>query len=181
MFIIGHKTMREKRSIEVMAQLKVSVLKEEGRQNCAGIELTAHSVDESGDGAVLRAAMVVTAFVPGGDAPGDVDAEVALTPPSQQSMIFQDSEVELRDRAGVLETAADNAVDLGSPPECAKILHDIVFRTHLDVLCRALSGDPPACKKPLAVRFHSGARVVPAKPLPERNRLRWSAAETAAR
>ena len=101
--------------------------------------------------------MAVTALVPGGDAPDDVDDEVALTLHSQRPMIFQDSEVEVRDRVGVLKTDVDNAVDHGPPPECAKMLRDIVFRTHLDVLCRALSGDPPARKKPVAVRFHSGA------------------------
>ena len=60
--------------------------------------------------------MAVTVFVPGGDAPGGVDDEVALTLPSQRPMIFQDSEVEMRNRVGVLETAVDNAVDHGSPP-----------------------------------------------------------------
>ena len=56
-------------------------------------------------------------------------------------MIFQDSEVEMRDGAGVLETAVDNAVDHSSPTEGAKMLRDIVFRTHLDGLCPAVSGD----------------------------------------
>ena len=122
--------------------------------------------------------MAVTAFSPGGDALGDLDDEVALTLPSQRPTTFQDSEVEVRDRAGVLKAVADNAVDHGSPPECAKMMLDIVFRTHLDVLCRALPGDPPARKKPGAVRFHSGARVVRAKPPPEPNRLWWSAPES---
>ena len=135
--IIGQKTLREKIGIDVVVQLKASVLKAQGRQDGAGIELTARSVGEPNDGAVLRAAMAVTAFVPGGDAPGDLDDEVALTLPSQRPMIFQDSEAEMRDRAGVLETAVDNAVDHGSPPECAKMLRDIVFRTYNDVLCRA--------------------------------------------
>ena len=86
--------------------------------------------------------------------------------------------MEMRDRAGVWETVVDNAVDHDFPPECAKMLRDIVFRTHLDMLCGALSGDTPARKKPGAVRFHSGTRVVRTKPPPERNRLRWSAAES---
>ena len=176
--IIGQKTLREKIGIDVMAQLKTFVLKAQWRQDGAGMELTARSVGEPNDGAVLRAAMAVTAFVPGGDAPGDVDDEIALTLSSQRPMIFQDSEVEMRDRVGVLETAIDNAVGHGSPPECAKMMRDIVFRTHLDVLCRVLPGDPPARKKPGAVRFHSGARVVRAKPPPERSRPRWSAAES---
>ena len=176
--IIGQKTLREKPGIDVMAQLKASVLKVQGRQDGAGMELTARSVGEPNNGAVLRAAMVVTAFVPSGDAPGDVDDKVALTLPSQRPMIFQDLEVGMRDRVGVLETAVDNAVDHSCPPECAKMLRYIVFRSHLDVLRRALSGDPHARKKPGAVRFHSGARVVRAKPPPERNRLRWSAAES---
>ena len=164
--IIGQKTLRGKLGIDVMVQLKASVLKAQGRQDGAGMELTARSVGEPNDGAVLRATMAVTAFVPGGDAPGDVDDEVALTLPSQRPTIFQDSDVEMRDRTGVLEAVVDNAVDPGSPPECAKMLRDIVFRAHLDVLCRALPGDPPARKKPEAVRFHSGARVVRAKPPP---------------
>ena len=176
MVIIGQKTLREKLGIDVMAQRKASVLKVQGHQDGAGMELTARSVGEPNDGAVLRAAIAVTAFVLGGDASGDVDNDVALKLPSQRSMIFQDSEVKMRDRAGVLETAVDNAVDHGYPPECANMLRDIVFRTHLDVLCQVLSGDPPPRKKPGAVRFHSGAWVVRAKPLPERNCLRWSAA-----
>ena len=176
--IIGQKTLREKLGIDVMAQLKTSVLKAQRCQDAAGMKLTARSEGEPNDGAVLRAAMAVTAFVPGGDAPGDVDDDVALTLPSQRPMTFQDSDVEMRDRVGVLETAVVNAVDHSSPPECAKMLRYIVFRTHLDVLCRALSGDPHARKKPGAARFHIGARVVRAKPPSERNRLRWSAAES---
>ena len=86
------------------------------------MELTARSVGEPNDGAVLRAAMAVTAFVPGSDAPGDVDNEVALTLPSQRPIIFQDSEGEMRDRVGVLEPSVDNAVDHSSPPESAKML-----------------------------------------------------------
>ena len=81
--------------------------------------------------------------------------------------------MEIRDHVGVLETAVHDAVDHGSPPECAKMLRDIVFRTHHDMLCRALSGDPHARKKPAAVRFYSGARVVRAKPPPLRNCLLW--------
>ena len=50
-----------------------------GRQHGAEIELTARSVGEPNVGAVPRAAMAVTAFVPGGDAPSDVDDAVALT------------------------------------------------------------------------------------------------------
>ena len=47
------------------------------------MELSARSVGEPSDGAVRRATMAVTAFVPGGDAPGDVNDEVALTLLSQ--------------------------------------------------------------------------------------------------
>ena len=68
--------------------------------------------------------MGVRAFVPGGDAPGDVDDEVTLILRSQRPMIFQDSEVEMRDRAGEFDTAVDNAVDHGSPrnvPRCCAI------------------------------------------------------------
>ena len=157
--IVGQKTMRVNLGIDVMAQLKTYVLKAQGRQDGAGMELTARSVGEPNDGAVLRTAKAVTAFVPGGDAPGDVDDEVALTLPSQRPMMFRGSQVEMRDRAGVLETAVDNAIDHGSPPECAKMLRDIVFRTHLDVSCRALPGDPPTCKTPGAVSFRGKGRA----------------------
>ena len=63
--IIGQKTLREKLGIDVMAQIKASVLKAQGRQDGAGMELTARSVSEPNNGAVLRAAMAVTAFIPG--------------------------------------------------------------------------------------------------------------------
>ena len=152
-FIIGRKTLREKLGINLMAQRKASELKAQGRQDGAWMEFTAFVVGEPNDGAVLRATLAVTAFVPGGDAPSDVDDEVTMTLPSQGPMIFQDSEMEMRDRAGVLETGVDNAIDYGSMPECTK-MRDIVFRTHCDVLCRALSADPPARKKPGAVQFH---------------------------
>ena len=89
MIIIGQKTLREKLGIDVMAQLKTSVLKAQGRQDGAGMELTVRSVGEPNDGAALRAAMAVTAFVPGGDTPGDVNDEVTLMLPSQRPMIFQ--------------------------------------------------------------------------------------------
>ena len=151
--IIERKTLREKIGIGVMAQLKVSVLKPHGRQDGAGMELTSRSVGESNHGAVLRTAMAVTAFVPGGDAPGDVDDEVTLTLPSQRPMIFEDPEVDIRDRVGVLETAVNDAVDHDFLPEGAKMLRDIVFRTHLDVFRRKFLGNPPARVEPMAVRF----------------------------
>ena len=144
MVIIGQKTFREKLGIDVMAQLKASVLKAHGREDGPEMQASAHAVGESIAGAVLRAAMAVTAFEPCGDAPGDVDDDVTLTLLSQRPMMFQDSEVEMKGRVGALETAVDDAVDHGLMPECAKMLRDIVCRTHLDVFCRALLGDPPA-------------------------------------
>ena len=137
--IIGQKTLREKVGIDVMVQLKASVLKAHGREDGPEMEITAGAVGEPNAGAVLRAAMAVMAFGPRGDAPGDVDDDVTRTRLSQRLMIFQDSEVEMKDRVGALEsTAVDDAVDYGLPPECAKMLRDIVFRTHLDAFRRAL-------------------------------------------
>ena len=109
-----------------------------------GREITAGAAGEPNAGAVLRAAMAATAFGPGGDAPGDVDDDVALMVLSRRSMMFQDSEVETQDRVGALETAVDNAVDHETPPEYAKMLRDIVLPTTLDVSRRALLGGPPA-------------------------------------
>ena len=57
--------------------------------------------------------MAVTAFGPGGDAPGDVDDDVALMVLSRRSMMFQDSEVEVKDRVGGLDTAVDHACGCG--------------------------------------------------------------------
>ena len=120
--------------------------------------------------------MAVTALGPGGDAPGDVDDDVTLELLSQRPMVFQDSELEMQDRVDALETAVNDGADHGSRPKCAKMLRDIVFPTHLDVLCPALLGEPPAPNKPVAVRLLSVARVVWAKPPPERYRVPWSAA-----
>ena len=61
--------------------------------------------------------MAVAAFGPGGDAPGDVDDDVKLTLLSQRPMVFQYSEVKVQDRVGALETAVDDAVDHGLPPD----------------------------------------------------------------
>ena len=145
-----------------MAQLKASVLKAHGRQGDAGMKCTALAVGEPNAGAVLRAVMAVTALGPGRDASHDVDDEVTLL--SQRSMTFQDSEVEMQDRVGAMETAVDDAVDHGLPPECAKMLRDIGFCTHLDVYRRAPLGDSPARVDPMPVRLQPGARSVRAKP-----------------
>ena len=65
--------------MDVMPQLKASVLKARGREDGAGVELTDRSVGKPNDGAhVLRAAMTVTASVLGGDAPGGVDYDATL-------------------------------------------------------------------------------------------------------
>ena len=79
-------------------------------------------------------------------------------------MMFQDSEVEMQDRVGSLGTAVDDADDHDLPPECVKMLSDIVFRTHLDVFRRALLGDMPARVEPLTVRLQPGGRVVRVTP-----------------
>ena len=60
--IIGQKMLRDKFGIDAMAQLVASVLKAYGRQDGAEIEFTALAVGESNAGAVLWAAMAVTAF-----------------------------------------------------------------------------------------------------------------------
>ena len=76
--IMGQTTLRKKLGIHVMVQLKASVLKACRRQDGAGVELTGRAVGKPNAGAVLLVAMVVTAFGPGGDAPGDVDDDVTL-------------------------------------------------------------------------------------------------------
>ena len=75
-------------------------------------------------------------------------------------MMFQDSEVEIQDRVGALGTAVDDAVDHEIPPECAKMMRDIVFRAHLDAFRWALWGDPPARVEAMTVRLQPGARAV---------------------
>ena len=76
--IIGQKTLREKLGIDVLAQLKVSVLKAHGREDGPEMDTTAGAVDEPNAEAVLRAVMAVTAFGPGGGPPGDVDDDLSL-------------------------------------------------------------------------------------------------------
>ena len=161
--VIGQKTLREKLGIDVMAQLKASVLKAHGCHDDAGMEFTALAVGEPNAGAVLRAPMASTAFGPGGDASGGVDDGATLTLLSQRPMMFRYSELEMHDRVGALETVVDDAVDHGLPPECAKMLRDIVFRTHLDIFRQALLGDPPARVESMTVRLQPGARAVRAK------------------
>ena len=88
---IGQNTLWEKLGIDGMTQLNVSVLKAQGREYSPDMEITAGAVGEPNAGGVLRAAMVVTAFGPGGDETGDVDDDVTLTLLSQRPMMFLDS------------------------------------------------------------------------------------------
>ena len=127
MVIIGKKTLRETLGINVIAQLKASVLKEHGRQGGAGMGLTTRALGEPNAGAMLRAAMAVMALGRGGNAPGDVDDDVIFTLLSQQPMTFRDSEVEMQDRVGALGTVVDDAVDHGLPPACSKIVSTLTY------------------------------------------------------
>ena len=99
MVVIGQKSLREKLGINVMGQLKASlkasVLKAHERANDPEMEITAGVVGEPNAGAVVRAAMAVTTFRPGGYTPGDVDDDIALTLLSQRHMMFKDSAVEM--------------------------------------------------------------------------------------
>ena len=54
--------------------------------------------------------MAITAFAPGGGAPGEVSDDATLTLLFQRPMMFEDSEV-MQDRVGALGTAVDDAVD----------------------------------------------------------------------
>ena len=86
--ITEENTLREPIGLDVMAQLKASVLKARERQDGAGVGLTHRFVGKHNDGALPRAAMTVTASVLGGDGPGSVDHEATLTLPSQRSITF---------------------------------------------------------------------------------------------
>ena len=90
--------MSEKLGIDVTAELKASVLNAHGRVEGPEREITAGAVGEPNAGAALRA--TVTAFGPGGEEPGEVDDDVTRTLLSQRPMMFQDSEVEMKDRVG---------------------------------------------------------------------------------
>ena len=139
-----------------MTQLKASVLKAHGREYGPEMETTAGAVDEPNAGAMLRAVMAVTASGPGGGAPSDVDDDATLTLLSQRPMMFQDSEVEMQDRVGAWGTAVDDADDHDFPSEGAKMLRDIIVRTHLDVFRRELLGDPPSRVESMTVRLQLG-------------------------
>ena len=62
MVIIGQKTATDKRGIDVMAQLKASVLKAYRREDGPEMEIIAGAVGEPIASDVLRVAMAVTAF-----------------------------------------------------------------------------------------------------------------------
>ena len=147
-----------------MVHLKASVLKAHGREDGPEMVITAGAVGDPNAVAVLRAAMAVTPFGSGGGAPDDVDDDVQLTLLYQPPMMFQYSEVERKDRVGVLETAVDDAVDHDLPPECAKMLRDIVNRTLLDIFRRALLGDPRARLETMTVWLQPGAGAVRVTP-----------------
>ena len=126
--VIGQNTLKKKLGIDVMAQLKASALKAQGRQEIAGMELTARSMGESNNGAVLRVAMSATAFASGGDLPGDVGDEVTLTLPSQRLIIFQNSEGEMRVVRACRRHLSITLLTM--PPRRnvpSKMLRDIVF------------------------------------------------------
>ena len=125
--IIGQHTLREKLGIEFTTQLKAWVLKAHGREDGPAMEATVSAEGEPNAGAVLRAAMAVTAFGPDSGAPGDVDDDATPTPLFQRPMMFQDFEVEVQDRVGALGTAVDDAVDHDVQPECAKMLREFFF------------------------------------------------------
>ena len=120
------------------------------------MELTARAAGDPNAGAVLRGAMALTAFGPGGDGPGDGDHSVTLVLPSQRPMIFQDSEVGMWDGLDVLQTAVDNAVDHGFLPKGANMLCDVIFCTHLGAFRRPFLIDPPASVEPMMVRLQLG-------------------------
>ena len=67
-------------------------------------------------------------------------------------------------RVRALETAVEEAVGHGVPPEGAKMLHDTVFCTHLDVFCRSLLGDPPSRVETMTVHLQPSAQAMRAKP-----------------
>ena len=61
-----------------MAQLKASVLEACERQGGGRVEVPSHAMVEPNGGAVLWAAMAVTAVRPGVDSPGDVNGDVTM-------------------------------------------------------------------------------------------------------
>ena len=115
----GRRHLREKLGIDVMTQLKASVLKAHGREDGPTMEAAAGTVNEPNAGAVLRAAMAVTAFGLGGGAPGDVDDDATLTLLSQRPTMFQDAEVEMQDLVCALGTAAVSYTHLTLPTICS--------------------------------------------------------------
>ena len=61
----------------------------------------------------MQAAIVVAAFGPGGDVPGDMDGVVTLGLLSRGPIMFPVSGVVMQNRMGALERAVDGAVDHG--------------------------------------------------------------------
>ena len=134
------------------------------RQGGVGVGVTAHAMGEPNAGFVLWAAIAMTAFGPGIDAPGEVHDDVTLMLRSQRPM-------SLHDRVGVFEMLIDDAVDHGFPAECAKILRNIACRKQDKVFRLAIQHDPPARLKHMIVWLQRSARVVQEIPISDRTHL----------
>ena len=147
-----------------MAPFKNYLLKGCGRQDRAVEVDSAPAIDEHIDGAVLRAAISVMSLRQGVHALGDVDAGVTLTLHLQRPMTFPYSDVETGARVGVLKASIHDAVVGIFSTECAKMLRDIVPRTHLDVFRRSSSGDQPAGVEHMIVWLQHSATVARSKP-----------------
>ena len=57
----------------------------------------------------------------------------------------------MQGRVGALDTAVDDAVDHGLPPEYDKMLCDIVLGMNRVAFSRAILGDPAARVEPMTV------------------------------
>ena len=166
---LGIDVMAEKLGIDVMAQLKASVLKVHGRQDDAGMELTACAVGEPNAGVVLRAAMAVTAFGPGSDAPGDVDNNVTLVLSFERPMTFQGSKVEMR---GSCERVGDGGRQRCRPWGCRNVPRCCAVSLFArNLACSVGRFWATHLHEPMTVWFQPGSRAVRAKPQPERDRL----------
>ena len=91
-------------------------------------------------------------------------------------MTIQYSDVEMWYHLRVLETSTNDAVGEIFSMQSAKMLHDIISRTHLDVTCPSISGDQSSRVEHMIVWLQLGGRVVRPKPPSDRIHLPWNAA-----
>ena len=158
MVIIGQKTLRDVRKIDVASQFYDQLRRMRGK----------HQVQAASPPLLVTQTHVhltVEAFG-GGTGPVEEDQTDEVTDEllAQGPRMFMEPEEEMQARKAALVTAVFEAERSGLPPDCATRLRELVLDTHRGAFRRALVGEPPAAVEPMKVTLKPEARAVRAKP-----------------